>query len=144
MRVLFIYFCVLIVSHFSFVIIPIVEKNKVEDEFYLGLFCMYWIKNELYVGSYSNPTSVSRCSLCNSPRPSESASNREEPSSEATISVSSSVDVNPATLLSQQSSKLFSIDTNKSSSTRKTLGLKRTLTSSQRSLGLSRPNSLSI
>ena len=43
--------------------------------------------------------------------------------------------------LSQQSSRLFSIDTNKANPIRKTLGAKRSLPNSQRSVGLSRPTS---
>ena len=46
--------------------------------------------------------------------------------------------------LSQQSSRLFSIDTNKANPIRKTLGAKRSLPNSQRSVGLSRPTSLRI
>ena len=92
---------------------------------------------------------MSRCSLCNSPRPATSVSreiDREATSSEATVSIPSSLDinVNSAHALSQQSSRLFSIDTNKTTANRKTLGAKRALNSSQRSLGLSRPHSLSI
>lgn len=46
--------------------------------------------------------------------------------------------------LSQQSSRLFSIDTNKANPIRKTLGAKRSLPNSQRSVGLSKPTSLRI
>ena len=54
------------------------------------------------------------------------------------------MEMNGLNTLSQQSSRLFSIDTNKANPIRKTLGAKRSLPNSQRSVGLSRPMSLRI
>ena len=54
------------------------------------------------------------------------------------------MEMNGLNTLSQQSSRFFSIDTNKANPIRKTLGAKRSLPNSQRSVGLSRPMSLRI
>lgn len=95
------------------------------------------------LGSYSNPNSVNRCSLCNSLRPSMNTSDKTESSFNTTVSIPSSMEINGVNSLSQQSSKLFSIETNKANPTRKTLGAKRSISNSQRVVGLSKFGSLS-
>lgn len=58
------------------------------------------------------------------------------------MSQTPSMEPSQASVLSQQSSRLFSVNMNKSNSVRRTLGAKRSSTLSQRSVGLSRKSTL--
>lgn len=81
--------------------------------------------------------------MCNSPKPSISSTDRSKTWSESTISESSSVGASGAIRLSQQSSRLYSINVGKSNSVRKTLGARRALSTSQREVGSNRSESIS-
>ena len=104
---------------------------------------MYSVLYDNKPGSYSNPASVTRCSLCNSPKPSTSSVDRSKTWSESTISESSSVGANGAIGLSQQSSRLYSLNIGKTNSVRKTLGARRAFSTSQREMDSSRSESIS-
>lgn len=111
----------------------------------MGLCILYMTSNShLHLGSYSNPASVSRCSLCNAIRPASQSSTKNDVSPETTVSPPSSVDFSGLGSLSQHSSKLFSIEVPKASGSKKTLGIRRASTLSQRTESVSRLSSLSI
>ena len=96
------------------------------------------------IGSYSNPSSVNRCSLCNYPRSKTLSTLKSEVSSEATISPSSSIDVSGLNSLSQKSSRLFSVELSSGTAPKKTLGVRRTMSLSQRADSVLLPGSLRI